>query len=87
MKTPIIIKCNCMFPLEEIKEVRETVLKQLEEGVTILPPGFEVVTDEEKEEIFKLYKGMTPKMQSVIKEIMEIEQTRGDISKLKGENK
>lgn len=68
-----------MFPLEEIKEVRETVLKQLEEGVTILPPGFEVVTDEEKEEIFKLYKGMTPKMQSVIKEIMEIEQTRGEI--------
>lgn len=79
MKTPIIIKCNRMFPLEEIKEVRETVLKQLEEGVTILPPGFEVVTDEEKEEIFKLYKGMTPKMQSVIKEIMEIEQTRGEI--------
>lgn len=79
MKTPIIIKCNCMFLLEEIKEVREIVLKQLEEGVTILPPGFEVVTDEEKEEIFKLYKGMTPKMQSVIKEIMEIEQTRGEI--------
>ena len=68
-----------MFPLEEIKEVREMVLKQLEEGITILPPGFEVVTDEEKEEIFKLYKGMTPKMQSVIKEIMEIEQTRGEI--------
>ena len=85
MSKPLIIKCNVMLPPEKLEELRQKWNNQAAEQVIVLPPGFELVKNEEMDEIYKLFKGMTPKMQSVIKEIMEIEQTRGDISKLKGE--
>ena len=85
MSEPYVIKCNLMLPPEKLEELRQKWNNQAAEQVIVLPPGFELVKNEEMDEIYKLFKGMTPKMQSVIKEIMEIEQTRGDISKLKGE--
>ena len=41
---PLIIKCNLMLPVDKIREVRESVLKQMEDGVVILPDGFELAT-------------------------------------------
>lgn len=80
MKEPMIIKCNRMFSDKELEELREKWNNQAAANeVVILPPGFELAKNEEMYEIYKLYKGMSPKMQSVIKEIMEIEE--------KGKNK
>lgn len=80
MKDPLIVKCNIMLSDAKIEEYRQIIIKQIKEDrVVTLPVGFELVTSEEADEIYKLYKGMSPKMQSIIKEIMEIEQ--------KGKNK
>lgn len=80
MNEPMIIKCNRMFSDKELEEFRQKWNNQAAANeVVILPPGFELAKNEEMYEIYKLFKGMTPKMQSVIKEIMEIEQTRGEI--------
>ena len=86
MSEPYVVKCNLMLPSEKLEELRQKWNSQaVAKEVIVLPPGFELVKNEEMDEIYRLFKGMTPKMQSVIKEIMEIEQTRGDISELKGE--
>lgn len=79
MNKPLIVKCNIMLRDAEIEAYRQNIIKQYkEDGVVALPVGFEIVASEEADEIYKLYKGMSPKMQSVIKEIMEIEQTKGE---------
>lgn len=75
MNKPLIVKCNIMLRDAEIEAYRQGIIKQYkEDGVVALPVGFEIVSSEEADEIYRLYKGMSPKMQSVIKEIMEIEQ-------------
>ena len=38
----LIIKCNIMLTAKEINEVRESILRQMKDGVVILPPGFEL---------------------------------------------
>ena len=42
MSKPLIIKCNRMFPADEIEAVRQHIIHQAEEGIVILPPGFEL---------------------------------------------
>lgn len=75
MNEPMVIKCNRMFSDEELEELRQKWNNQVAANeVVILPAGFEFAKNEEMYEIYKLFKGMSPKMQSVIKEIMEIEQ-------------
>lgn len=75
MNEPMVIKCNRMFSDEELEELRQKWNNQAAANeVVILPAGFEFAKNEEMFEIYKLFKGMSPKMQSVIKEIMEIEQ-------------
>ena len=43
----LIIKCNRMFTAKEINEVRESILKQMKDGVVVLPPGFELAQVDE----------------------------------------
>lgn len=79
MNEPMVIKCNRMFSDEELEELRQKWNNQVAANeVVVLPSGFEFAKNEEMYEIYKLFKGMSPKMQSVIKEIMEIEQTKGE---------
>ena len=79
MSKPYIVKCNIVLRDREIEAYRRDFIKQIEEdGVVFLPPGFELVDNEEMEKIYRLFKGMSPKMQSVVKDIMEIEQARGE---------
>ena len=40
----LIIKCNLMLPFDIIREVRKSVLMQMEDGVVVLPYGFELAT-------------------------------------------
>ena len=42
MERPIIVKCNIMLYPDELKEQRENIMKQMEDGVVVLPPGFEL---------------------------------------------
>lgn len=39
---PIIIKCNIILTPDDLKIERIKIMKQLEDGVVVLPPGFEV---------------------------------------------
>lgn len=43
----LIIKCNRMFTAKEINEVRESILKQMNDGVVVLQPGFELAQVDE----------------------------------------
>ena len=43
----LIIKCNIMLTAKEINEVRESILRQMKDGVVILPPGFELAQVDE----------------------------------------
>jgi len=76
MSKPLVVEYTGFYEIhpEELEKVRQDIKRQAEDGVVLLPKNFRIVENEESEEIYKLYKGMTPKMQSVIKEIMEIEQ-------------
>lgn len=42
MSKPLIIKCNRMFPDIIIEQYRQDIMKKMEDGVVILPPGFEI---------------------------------------------
>lgn len=42
MSRPLIIKCNRMFPDIIIEQYRQDIMKKMEDGVVILPPGFEI---------------------------------------------
>ena len=56
----LIIKCNIMLYPDEIGRVREDIINQLNDGVVILPPGFELVRKNahwvRKTETHKMYK-------------------------------
>ena len=39
----LIIQCNRMFYPDEIEAIRKSIQKQMEEGVAIIPSGFEVI--------------------------------------------
>ena len=41
MKKPLIIKCNLYnIRQDELMEIRKNIMKQMEDGVVILPTGF-----------------------------------------------
>lgn len=42
MDKPLIIKCNLIYPEKAINELRKNIQKQVNEGLVILPPGFEL---------------------------------------------
>lgn len=51
MKDILVIKCNAVIKPEDLKKLREMLIKQKEEGVIILPPYVEALIVPEDIEI------------------------------------
>lgn len=89
MSKPLIIKCNVMFPDDIIEKYRQDIMKKMEDGVVILPPGFELaevnveLLEQIKAEIDKRYWGNTDSF-GAYRDCLEIIDRH--IAELKGEN-
>lgn len=92
MSKPLIIKCNMMLPDNIIEAYRQDIMKQMEDGVVILSPGFELaevnveLLEQIKAEIEKLeYESFECNLVLPSWETLEIIDRH--IAELKGENK
>lgn len=93
MSKPLIIKCNMMFPDYIIEAYRQDIMKQMEDGVVILPPGFELaevnveLLEQIKAEIMATGNWKSKYEISNSGVIKAVDIIDNHISELKGENK
>ena len=91
MKEPIIVECGIMLPKEMMKKVREDIIKQVEDGVVILPPGLKLVSvdvsmlEKIKEDLYEITDTMGVKYRQYIPRAEVIDIIDKYISELKGE--
>lgn len=92
MDKPLIIKCNLMYPAKVINELRKDIQKQVNEGLVILPPGFELaevdvelLKDIKREMEFCEYESSNNRFVLDSGDVYRIIDKH--ISRLKGENK